>query len=95
LRTIDPTVPIEAERLVAQAMAREPSDRFASAEEFLRALATTSASRSGGRRTDDDKPSVAGLPFANLSSNADDEYFSDGMTDEVINVLAQLPGIRS
>ena len=94
LRTIDSGVPLEAERLVARAMAREPSDRFASAEEFLRALATTSASRSGGYRTDDDKPSVAVLPFANLSSNADDEYFSDGMTDEVINVLAHLPGIR-
>jgi len=94
LRTINSGVPLEAERLVAQAMAREPSDRFASAEEFLRALATTSTSRSGGYRTDDDKPSVAVLPFANLSSNADDEYFSDGMTDEVINVLAHLPGIR-
>ena len=94
LRTMDTAVPIEAERLVARAMAREPSDRFASAEEFLRALATTSVSRSGGYRTDDDKPSVAVLPFANLSSNADDEYFSDGMTDEVINVLAHLPGIR-
>lgn len=94
LRTADATVPIEAERLVARAMAREPSDRFASAEEFLRAVATASASRSGGHRTDDDKPSVAVLPFANLSSNADDEYFSDGMTDEVINVLAHLPGIR-
>ena len=94
LRTIDTAIPVEAERLVARAMAREPSDRFATAEEVLQALAAASASRSGPHRTDEDKPSVAVLPFANLSSNAEDEYFSDGMTDEVINALAHLPGIR-
>jgi serine/threonine-protein kinase len=94
LRTIDTAIPVEAERLVARAMAREPSDRFATAEEVLQALAAASASRSGPHRTDEGKPSVAVLPFANLSSNAEDEYFSDGMTDEVINALAHLPGVR-
>jgi len=94
LRTIDSAIPVEAERIVVRAMGREPSDRFATAEEMVHALAAASASRSGPHRTGDDKPSVAVLPFANLSSNADDEYFSDGMTDEVINALAHLPGIR-
>jgi len=94
LRTIDRAIPVEAERLVARAMGREPSDRFATAEEVLQALAAASSSRPGPHPTDEDKPSVAVLPFANLSSNAEDEYFSDGMTDEVINALAHLPGVR-
>jgi serine/threonine-protein kinase len=38
--------------------------------------------------------SVAVLPLTNLSGNANDEYFSDGMTDELANALSKLPGLR-
>jgi serine/threonine-protein kinase len=38
--------------------------------------------------------SVAVLPFANMSGSADDEYFSDGVSEEIINALTQLPGLR-
>jgi len=38
--------------------------------------------------------SVAVLPFANMSGTPDDEYFSDGITEEIINALSQLPGLR-
>jgi serine/threonine protein kinase/Tfp pilus assembly protein PilF len=37
---------------------------------------------------------IAVLPFSNLSSDADMEYFSDGVTEEIINALAQLPDLR-
>jgi DNA-binding winged helix-turn-helix (wHTH) protein len=36
-----------------------------------------------------DRPALAVLPFANLSSDAEQEYFSDGITDEVINQLSR------
>jgi TolB-like protein/DNA-binding winged helix-turn-helix (wHTH) protein/Tfp pilus assembly protein PilF len=39
-------------------------------------------------------PSVAVLPFADLSSAKDQEYFSDGLADELINDLAKVPGVR-
>jgi serine/threonine protein kinase/tetratricopeptide (TPR) repeat protein len=38
--------------------------------------------------------SVAVLPFENLSDNKQDEYFSDGMTDELITALAKIDGLR-
>src|SRR5256714_1949253 len=38
--------------------------------------------------------SVAVLPFVNLSADKHDEYLSDGMTEELINVLAKVPGLR-
>jgi serine/threonine protein kinase/tetratricopeptide (TPR) repeat protein len=38
--------------------------------------------------------SVAVLPLVNVSSNQADEYFSDGMTDELANALGKLPGLR-
>ena len=39
-------------------------------------------------------PSIAVLPFANMSRDADDEYFSDGLAEEIINALAQVPGLK-
>jgi adenylate cyclase len=39
-------------------------------------------------------PSVAVLPFVNMSSQKDDEYFSDGITEEVINALSNVEGVR-
>jgi adenylate cyclase len=38
--------------------------------------------------------SVAVLPFINISADKNDEYLSDGMTEELINVLAKVPGLR-
>lgn len=41
-----------------------------------------------------DKNSIAVLPFANLSGKADEDYFSDGMTEELLNVLAKVPQLK-
>ena len=40
------------------------------------------------------QPSVAVLPFANVSREGDEEYFSDGLTEEIINALTQVAGIK-
>jgi TolB-like protein/tetratricopeptide (TPR) repeat protein len=39
-------------------------------------------------------PSVAVLPFANMSGKPDEDYFSDGMTEELLNVLAKIPKLN-
>jgi TolB-like protein/Flp pilus assembly protein TadD len=39
-------------------------------------------------------PSIAVLPFLNLSDNKDDEYFSDGLTEELIDSFARVPGLH-
>jgi TolB-like protein/tetratricopeptide (TPR) repeat protein len=39
-------------------------------------------------------PSIAVLPFANLSSDKDQEYFADGIAEEILNALAQIDGLR-
>ncbi|MHC2361738.1 adenylate/guanylate cyclase domain-containing protein [Rhizobium leguminosarum] len=40
-----------------------------------------------------DKPSIAVLPFANLSGDADQQYFCDGVTDDIITDLSKAPGL--
>ena len=46
------------------------------------------------RQTIDWGKSVAVLPFVNMSADKSDEYLSDGMTEELINSLAKVPGLR-
>ncbi len=42
----------------------------------------------------DGRTTVAVLPLSNLSADKNDEYFSDGMTDEIIGQLSKIPGIQ-
>jgi eukaryotic-like serine/threonine-protein kinase len=101
LRTIDPGIPEAVEAAVARALSRNPADRFATAAGLSSALADAgrrvgapgSAALISGPQPAAEA-SVAVLPFLNLSSDPENEYFSDGMTDELINALAQVPGLR-
>ena len=41
-----------------------------------------------------DKPSIAVLPFENMSGDKENEYFSDGLAEEIINALTRIPGLK-
>ena len=41
-----------------------------------------------------EKTNIAVLPFVNMSASAENEYFSDGMTEEIINALAKIDGLK-
>ena len=40
------------------------------------------------------EPSIAVLPFANLSADKENEYFADGLAEELINALSQVAGLK-
>jgi TolB-like protein len=40
------------------------------------------------------QPSIAVLPFANMGADKENEYFSDGLAEEIINILGQIPGLK-
>lgn len=43
---------------------------------------------------DDDRRSIAVLPFVNMSDDKENEYFSDGISEEILNLLVKLPKLR-
>jgi TolB-like protein len=48
----------------------------------------------GATETAGGLPSIAVLPFENMSSDAEQEYFSDGLTEELLNLLAKIPELK-
>jgi len=115
-------IPAWLDAVVLRTLAREPGQRYAVAEDLVRALSTQilaeAASgtavvsqsrtpsrdepvryRSGpygtiGQVREAEMPSVGVLPFANMSADADNEYFSDGITEEILNALSRIPTIK-
>jgi TolB-like protein/Tfp pilus assembly protein PilF len=94
------TVPANVDEALARVLAKAPADRFTTAARFAEALAAPTAS-TGRHPTPQPSPvsrvsekSIAVLPFANMSADPENEYFSDGVTEEIINALAQLPGLQ-
>ena len=52
------------------------------------------APRGGTERANAGAPSIAALPFADMSPEKDQEYFSDGLSEEILNALAQVDGLH-
>ncbi len=51
-------------------------------------------SHTGAKLQETDQPSIGVLPFANMSANPDNEYFSDGVTEEILNALSRIPTLK-
>jgi len=93
LRALRPEVPPHVERALGRALAKDPADRFASAGAFVAALQGQGPAP-GGPVSWTAARCIAVLPFVNASPDPDNEYLSDGITDELIAALAGVEGLR-
>jgi eukaryotic-like serine/threonine-protein kinase len=91
LRVLRPEAPAGLEGAIAKALAKDPRERFATAAEFGAALLSDRAP--AGRRLATAR-SIAVLPFVNASPDPENEYLSDGITDELIDALTKVAGLR-
>jgi serine/threonine-protein kinase len=97
---LNPDVPDALDRIITKALEKDRALRYQSARDLLVDLQRLTRERESGRaaapgvakppRT----PSLAVLPFANLSADKENEYFSDGLAEDIIDALTQVPGLR-
>ena len=89
------SVSAQLEEAMRRALARRPEDRFMTAAEFGRLLSAGPGEITPTNVRQAALPAgIAVLPFVNLSSDPENEYFSDGMTEELINALTKVAGLR-
>ncbi len=80
--------PPELGHIVMHCLRKSPAQRYQVMAEVRSALERVSL------EPHEPQPSIAVLPFANMSADRDNEYFSDGLAEEIINVLAHIPGLK-
>ncbi len=105
LSTSGKSVPPVLERIIGRCLEKSPTERFQSARDLAFALEAisdvspdTSSNRAsqdlGGSDTSPDPPSIAVLPFADMSPAKDQDYFCEGMAEEIINALTKIEGLQ-
>ena len=92
VRSLRPDVPEAVERVIDRSMEKSPAARYASTEEFLDGLRGIDAPAAAEREPS--ARAIAVLPFADISQEKDNAYFSDGLTEEIISRLSRLETIR-
>jgi len=88
-------VPPALERLVSRCLEKSSGERFQSARDLAFALEGVSAGEARAPQVAvPSLPSVAVLPFANMSADKDQDYFCEGMAEDLINALTKVEGLR-
>jgi serine/threonine protein kinase len=88
IASLRPDVPKYVDRAIQKAIEKELSNRYEHVEGFIQGLKPPSASDTRIEQ------SVAVLPFTNMSADPEQEYFCDGLSEELINALTQIKDLR-
>jgi serine/threonine protein kinase/tetratricopeptide (TPR) repeat protein len=89
---LNPHLPKRLDRILRHCLEREPRYRMASARDLRDELELLR--REGGEARAADVPSIAVLPFADMSREQDQTYFCEGIAEEIINALCRIQGVR-
>jgi serine/threonine-protein kinase len=88
ITTARSSVPAPLAAAISKALSKARADRFETAHAFSVAL------RTEVKEAAPDLKSIAVLPFDNLSPDPENEYFSDGLAEDIIDALTRVPGLR-
>ncbi|MGB6339976.1 MAG: protein kinase [Candidatus Aminicenantaceae bacterium] len=91
LTEIRPDVPKQIDNAIQKALEKDPNCRYQTISDFGRDLRRTSSLILAPTR---ERKSVVVLPFENISPDKENEYFSDGLTEEIIADLSQVRNVK-
>jgi len=86
LTSFRPDIPKSIEKSVMKAIQKDPSRRYQNIQEFIQELTSISSTT----REISEEKSIVVLPFEDISPGKDNEYFCDGMTEEIITDLSHI-----
>jgi serine/threonine-protein kinase len=92
VRALRPTAPDDLSKIIARCLDKAPSGRFASMAALRQALDGDPSPSAGPAAPAG--PSIAVLPFKNLTHDPDGEFFGDGLAEEILNALSHIEGLR-
>ena len=92
---VRPEVPTELSRIIRRCVEKDPLHRWQTARDVANELRDLEQSRRQAPTAGQTQlgPSVAVMPFQNLSSDPENEYFSEGLAEEILNALSQVQGL--
>ena len=94
---LNPKLPAELEKIISKLLEKSPAARYARAENLRTDLQQLKRDTESGRTpaaSATAEKSVAVLYFENLSGTKDDEYFRDGMTEDIITELSKISQLK-
>jgi tetratricopeptide (TPR) repeat protein len=97
LAELRPELPSALQKILDHSLAKELTDRYSSARELREAIDRLRRELACGARaapTSAAEASIAVLPFTNMSADSENEFFADGITEEIINALTQIEDLR-
>jgi serine/threonine protein kinase/tetratricopeptide (TPR) repeat protein len=97
LREQRPELPEWLESAVIKALDKKPVGRYATAAQFAQALTWPTGTSTPPELKTGFSPSsksIAVLPFVNMSNDPENEYFSDGVAEDIINALTKIQALR-
>jgi len=93
-KEINVQIPEAFNRIIMKCMEKDKDKRYQEAEAIWSDLDKVGELKTDAKSVSEWKNSIAVLPFANMSADPDQEYFCDGITEEIINALAHVENLR-
>jgi serine/threonine-protein kinase len=91
---LNPAIPHSLIKIVDQCLEKKPSLRFRQAGSLIKSLNIALSESKKMNRPEEDKITLAVLAFADISPEQDSQYFSNGLTEEIITKLSKLKKVR-
>jgi eukaryotic-like serine/threonine-protein kinase len=85
---------VEIEQIINKCLEKDRERRYGSSQELLSDLKGLVSGRSKEQLIARPSPSIAVLPFVNMSADPENEYFCDGLAEELLNALAKIEELR-
>jgi len=93
-RTFNAQVPSALSCVILKCMEKDRARRYQSAEDVVSELDKTDRGKTGAIQVAEWKNSIAVLPFKNISADPEQEYFCEGIAEELLNALTQIRELR-